>query len=94
LVVSSISGTVGIFVQLRANLTSLIGDPVGGTNVFFYVNGAYVGNNVTNAGGIAIFNHLVQDGDSVYFASYAGNSSYNGIQSIAATLSVNKITFI
>ena len=88
MVVSPVSGKVGDVVQLRANLTSHEGNPISGAIVFFYVNGKLVGNNTTRTDGIAIFNHLVQDLDSDYFANFTGNEVFNAYQSLSVVLTI------
>jgi len=86
LIADEITGVVGDIVQLTANLTSN-GLPLQGYLVNFFVQSAvgtlFVGSNVTDANGIAIFNYKLKEGDTWYGVFFYDpdeicQSSYHG----------------
>ena len=84
IILTHVSRYTGEPAQLIANLTNGT-DPIVGATILFYVNDIYIGNNTTNALGIATYNHT-STSIFIYSAFFGGNDQYNETKSINARM--------
>ncbi|MDR0911344.1 MAG: hypothetical protein LBM96_01920, partial [Methanobrevibacter sp.] len=77
---SNINGSkYGDRVVFNATLLDEYGNPLSGVSVDFYINGVFVGSNVTDSNGIAIYNYVVGFVGNYNFTTvFNGNDNYNG----------------
>jgi protocatechuate 3,4-dioxygenase beta subunit len=75
--------------NLTANVTDYYGNPVVGAHVEFWVDGTNVGNNTTDANGIAIYSYTpLVEGDVVVEARYSGSTSIHGNSTYRGSMDV------
>ena len=79
-VVDPVLGYTGDFVDIFATLTDTQNNvSLADVLVDFYVNGAYLGNSLTDVNGVAVMNYYIAQGAGIYpiMAQFAGNDTYS-----------------
>lgn len=86
-----IDGLVNNKVKFSAVLTDEDGNPLVNQVVRFYLNGVYIGQNKTNANGLAVYYRVFNKTmNSNWFASFNGVEDYNSSKSNTNTIKINK----